>query len=1836
MISRLIGDVATSYATRPALRVLTLIMLAVLLAGSLARLPITEDPALSQRFGLVTVEWPGTSPDRVDRQVIEVLERRLLGLEEVTETTATSALGIGIVAVELREDINTRTRTDNAWAKVLAEVDEISPDLPAGSRRPQLERVSPKAATLTFFVGWTHASPPDMHILSRVAQELQTRLAGIPQTEKVERRGAIDEQIWVEADGAALTESGISIAELARVVGEHDTKQPVGALLPGQSRFTIELEDQYLLLENIREIPVRRSERGETLRVGDVATVRKAAQDPPDTVVLHNGLRGIGVSAYSSLNARVSPWTQQVFDEVDDFQALLSDDVHITPLFVQDEYTSRRMESLVSNLVIAVLLVVLVLVFSLGVPAAIAVGASIPLVIAVVLWAYGFLGVWIHQMSVTGIIIALGILIDASIVTVDEYVHRRKLGITPINAVKDLTRLLTTPLLISTVTTACVFLPIATAPGPSGEFVGTMALSVTLSVIASFVLSLTLIPSLCMVLERWTGLVGGETQGSSLMRGLMPSAMVLHYYQRGLDWILAKRWRGPLLGCLLPVMGFGLSTTLDSEFFPPANRDHFEIRLTLPSTASIDATRDAVSKVRDVLAEHDDILFDFWYIGSNSDPVYYNAVSRSRGSTSKAIGSIWTTSPAATQRLVRALESQVQRAVPEAIALVQKFQQGPPVSAPIEVSLLGPDQSQLEVYAEQLQRVIGSHPAVTYAYSSSVTGQPSASVRPDIAELSASALTPSALARLLSSWVTGVAAGSLIDGDIELPIIVKADDQTRRSTDQLMRAAFAGTSVPQPSTVFSGINLSPQTSALRRVNGERSVEISAHLPDGVLALEVTTELQPELDRFAASLSPGYRILTEGAAGESADSQNKLLSNAAVFLVLMFAVTVLGLGTFREAGLVARVAFLSVGLGLFGVWLTGQPMGFIGTVGILGLIGIAVNDSIVVLSGLKNNPLAMAGDLVATRNVLVKSTRHVLSTSATTIAGFMPLILFGEPFWLTLSGAIAGGVAGATVIALTLVPSWFVAWRKRILAKEQRPSSKISSGAAAATAALALLAISPVAAQESEMTLDGQITESAWDDATRVDQFYQVQPLSDEPPQYKTTAFILSRKDGLWLSARVEQPLDKRTVRKHPRDGDFRSDIVFFVIDMDGNGVSGRQFMVSSSGSLKDAVIFNENERDTAWDGEWEAAVTSDVTAWYVEVHIPWHVLSYGAHEGEMRPIGYWIGRWVFADDRFYGSPNMLPWRGDRFLSQLAPAEINNFAGTSLHIEPSVSIGQDGVAALSDLNAASISVFWKPNSSNSIAASLLPDFGQAEADEVVVNFSSVESFFPEKRGLFLEGAEVFDVSGPDFRLLHTRRIGAAPDHDCSEAGLQRLGTDLTSNRQAQLDACEEADDDHLISEVDIAAKYVRSTARSSFGLLIADESNSPYSLGRSFGVARYTYKTSKLSVGGILTHAKRPVDGYSATTAAVDWNAEFDVAGLRWRGVAIGSDAEDGRGGGLWSEVSIQPSSSWNGSVFIRHLDNGLDLSDSGFLGYDNDQRIHAESHYRKDEFKEGSALRQLRVDSWVGIARLLNPSKTRPLYGGTQASFVFQSGGALETTAFFRTRGANPFILSSDYAPFINAGSSFGVNTSYRSSNQSKLRSRASIRVAAEPWLGSGVETQVRGELNWAVTSGLALRIAARYQHKPYWLISDGDANDLDTSGFDNHVRVLRRRQYTWQWSLNWIPSDKSELRAVFDVTTFRAYAPVGYLVDPSGNLSLETRDAFQAQPFDFVSGVFQLRYRRRLGPLSDLFVVGSFSLSESFEDDRRRSTFRQVGDFLVDPESALVLVKLRYRFQVL
>lgn len=1019
-----------SFVKNGRLMSLAIILLIVSGLGALSTMPRMEDPRMENRHASVLTRLPGASAERIEVLITEKIEQKLRKISEIKNITSVSRPGISAVKLELHDEV---TNSVPIWSRVRDLINDVAPQFPSNTLAPTLEDDRSYAFTQLIALNWQGDTPSDIASLGRYANDLQNRLRIVAGTDLVSIFGHGQEEVLVEIEQDLSSQLNLSSKAISQKIHQSDAKISAGQLVNQHNQMQVELHGAFNSITRIENIPIKKEKSGSILRLGDIAKVSKSLTWPAQEIAIVNNKPAVVVAARMLPNLRIDLWSANIKAALAQYEKKLPKNIKLEVLFDQNTYTEKRLGDLLENIALGFVLISSVLLITLGWRSAAIVAVSLPLTVLFTLSVMNFYGIPIHQMSVTGLVVALGIMVDNAIVMTDTIQTKRQEGMRRLDSVSFAVKHLWLPLLGSTITTILAFMPLILMPGSAGEFVGGIAYSVIFSLIGSYIISHTIVAGLA---------------GRFIPKGIAPRTPVhsdsrwyqagIHLpklnklFEKGLHWALTYKKITIITVFGLPLLGFILSKQLSEQFFPPSDRDMFQIELFMPTQSSIINTQITSQRISDYLYQQQGIEKVRWFIGKNAPSFYYNLTPSKDGFQNYGQAMITTTDFQAANSLIPKLQAELDELIPQAQLLVRKLEQGPPFNAPVELRVYGPNLDTLKLIGDDIRKIMTQTADIIHTRVSLQPGTPKVWVKADEEAAALLGLSLVDIAEQLQGSLSGQVSGSIIEATESIPVRVRIANKERANIDNLANINLHSVNMgsqgqPIPLTAIADFSLKPSRGAIPHRNGSRVNVIEGYIQAGVLPSVVLADVKKNIAAENYQLPAGYKIEIGGESSKRNDAVGKLLASVGIIFTLLITVVVLSFNSFRLGGIIFFSAFQSVGLGLLTVYIFGYPFGFTVIIALLGLMGLAINAAIVIIAELKGDAQAVQGNPNAIIKGVQSCTRHIASTTITTVGGFLPLILAGGGFWPPFAIAIAGGTVLTTLLSFLFVPaafSWF--------------------------------------------------------------------------------------------------------------------------------------------------------------------------------------------------------------------------------------------------------------------------------------------------------------------------------------------------------------------------------------------------------------------------------------------------------------------------------------------------------------------------------------------------------------------------------------------------------------------------------------------------------------------------------------------------------------------------------------------------------------------------------------------------------------------------------------------
>jgi multidrug efflux pump subunit AcrB len=992
--------------------IVVFLMLGALIVGSMTFLKLgrAEDPVFTIRTMVVQAMWPGASLEETLDQVTERIERRIQEVPHLDNIRSYTNPGLSVIFVDLVGSAQGRAVAD-AWYEVRKKVGDIRHTLPQGVVGPFFN--DEFGDTFGIIYGFT-ADGFSRRELRDTVEDIRSRLLRVPDVSKIEILGAQDERIFVEFTFATLSQLGVTPDQLTAALAAQNLVRPAGIIRTGDEAMAVRVSGAFTSEQDI--LDVNFVVGGRMLRLRDVATVRRGYADPPQPFFRVNGQEALGVAIAMRDGGDILKLGQNIGAEMRRIVAELPIGIEATLVADQARTVDDAINDFTESLWQAILIVLAISFIALGVRAGLVVAIAIPLTLAIVFPIMDLANIDLQRISLGALIIALALLVDDAMTTIDAMTRRLAAG-DPIDKAAVFTyENLAFAMLAGTFITIAGFVPIGFAQSSAGEYTFSIFAVVGIALITSWFVAVIFAPLLGKFLLR-----PPKTQAAG-------ESKVLVAYRGFLGLAIRLRWI--TIGAAVGLFGLSIVALplVPRQFFPPSDRVELLIDLKLPMNASIHATNAAMQRLDEKLAQEEDIAHWSSYVGRGAIRFYLPLnVQLANPFFGQAV--VVTKSIAARQRLQPRLEQLVAEAFPEAVSRVYPLELGPPVGWPLQYRVIGPDLSEVRAIALEVAQVMAQSPQTRRINFDWMEPARQLRIQVDQDEARRLGLSSAQVASALNAAISGFTVTQVRDDIYLIDVVVREVDGQSLSIETLRTLQLSlpgGRSIPLTSFArFAYVQEYPQ---VWRRNREPTLTVASDVAPGVLPDTVIAAIAGPMAALNARLPQGYRIELGGIAEESADSQASVFAVVPLMLVIVLTVLMFQLRSFQRMAIVLSV----VPLGLIGVvaalLASGQPLGFVAILGVLALVGMIAKNAVILIDQIEAERRAGKSVHEAVIEASASRFRPILLTALSTVLGLIPIAF--TVFWGAMAFAIMGGLLVGSLLTLVFLPTVYAAWFAR--------------------------------------------------------------------------------------------------------------------------------------------------------------------------------------------------------------------------------------------------------------------------------------------------------------------------------------------------------------------------------------------------------------------------------------------------------------------------------------------------------------------------------------------------------------------------------------------------------------------------------------------------------------------------------------------------------------------------------------------------------------------------------------------------------------------------------------
>jgi multidrug efflux pump len=985
------------------------LMAVAVIAGVLSyqRLGREEDPTFAIKTMVIQANWPGASLNDTMEQVTQRIERAVQDVDTVDYSRSETVPGQTTVFVNLKESVRGRDVTDS-WYQIRKSVNDILYQFPQGIQGPFFND------EFGDVYGNIYAFTSDglsYRQLRDYVEEARNEVLTIPNIGKADLIGTQDEVISIDFSTSRLATLGISTQDVISQLQAQNAVTPAGVVETNGERVTVRVGGQFKSEADLEKVNLKQGNN--FFRLADVATISRGYTSPPDPLFRFDGQPALGLAISMTPSGNILDFGKALSAKMTDVESQLPIGVGVHLVSDQPAVVDEAVNGFTSALLEAVVIVLVVSFLSLGVRAGFVVAISIPIVLALVFVFMEAADISLQRVSLGALIIALGLLVDDAMITVEMMVSRLEAGDSLRKAATFAFTSTAFPMLTGTLVTVAGFTPIVLNSSTAGEYVASLFWVIFAALVISWVVAVLFAP-----------LIGVQLLPKAIKRHDEKPHRFREWFASTLTLVMRLRWitvGATLAIFVLALVGMGF---VQQQFFPASDRPEVLVDVTLPEDASIGATRARMDALEATLKGDPDIVRWSSYVGQGAVRFYLPLDSQlANPYFGQAV--IVTKDLEARGRVQAKLQALAAKSFSDIDVFVHYLDLGPPVGRPIQYRVSGPDIQTVRSLALSLASIVGNNGhigSVNFDWN-----EPGKSIEIDIQQDKARQLgiTSESVAQVLNAVTNGTTITQVRDSIYLVDVVARAESDQRNSIETLQNLQVqtpSGATVPLAS--FADIHYGLDQPIVWRRGREPTITVFGTLADNQQPATVDKQLQPSIDAFVAKLPPGYSVATGGTVESSATSQKALAATLPIMVFLILLILMIQLQSVGKMLLVISVAPLGL-IGVVAALLpTGTPLGFVALLGVLALAGIIIRNAVILISQIG----VFMQEGLDPWHAVIEATEHrmrpILLTAAAASLGMLPIAR--EVFWGPMAYAMIGGIIFATVLTLFFLPTLYVA------------------------------------------------------------------------------------------------------------------------------------------------------------------------------------------------------------------------------------------------------------------------------------------------------------------------------------------------------------------------------------------------------------------------------------------------------------------------------------------------------------------------------------------------------------------------------------------------------------------------------------------------------------------------------------------------------------------------------------------------------------------------------------------------------------------------------------------
>ncbi|GGM32995.1 transporter [Paraliobacillus quinghaiensis] len=985
------------------------------------QLPKRDIPEITQNIASISTVYPGANPEEVEQTITNPLENVLADVDGIAEMSSASTTGFSAITLSLDSDVNAETVYGTIRQTVLEESATFPDNVPSSTVSTDI---------ITSNVATYHLLADEQSTLLEMrnqVEEWENALTAINGVDAVLIKGLPDQLLSISMNNDDLGSNQIQPNQVISAINTAISPTAIGSEQKEDTIYQLSL-DSYQEIDGLNDIYIGQNQRNQPVYLGDIASIQ-VENDAIDDIIRYQDQYALSLTVQAQEGVNIAQLQDQINVEIEQLKQELPSEVTVDRFYTQSTVINEVYSSLITSFAISLIAVLVIMLLGLPLSSAILVALAIPISIIIGLIPLPYAGVDLNQISIIGMIVAIGILVDDAIVVNDNIQRRFQLGDAPLQGTIRGVREIAVSIITSTLMIVFSFLPLTFLSGSNGDFIRSLPLALICTVVASTIMALTLIPTVQYTKQKKSKKKKSKTKSVGILGPLFKRIEKV-YADKIIPATLKKPWLTVTSGIVLSLLLVLLVFKVPFEFFPAADRAEVTISAQLPEGTTIESTNQALEDMEDyILQEADNVAETVIYSGSGLPGIFGSSLTRSGENTGQLVVRIDRDETSASA-FINEWETSLREEFQDAELFLETIVSGPPPSPSVEVKVQGPDIDQLVTIADNLQQELANLDTAKIVTNNTSQEQPFINYQIDRDYLAEQGIDINQVTGLLQLANVGAPLGDFDNGVERLPIQLSLDDGNPEgiNLNALEIPVFNQAEGGPPTIVsfdeFITTETTEKIGAIPHLNGDRTITIEGYEMDGE-ASAFTESAEEIIANASADLPEGYQILEDGEASAETAFFIEVAKLFLIVLFLIYLTIAIQFNSLLTPLLVTSTVFLAVTGAIVGLFISGQPLSFLAVLGIVSLSGVVVRNSILLIEFIEQNKIRYESTMTAIIEAGRARIRPIILTTLTSIAALTPIIFTGDVLFKPLAVSIVFGLLFSTILTLALLPAFYI-------------------------------------------------------------------------------------------------------------------------------------------------------------------------------------------------------------------------------------------------------------------------------------------------------------------------------------------------------------------------------------------------------------------------------------------------------------------------------------------------------------------------------------------------------------------------------------------------------------------------------------------------------------------------------------------------------------------------------------------------------------------------------------------------------------------------------------------